>query len=157
MRLVLCGWPALVGWRFLCVCAFDGFLLWLIAYACPATASLCNTWVPALVSAQLCMLNPRVFESNYSLPLWMQGMRMVTVIAHSWRHPRRAAYGLMQILHWQTEAPTRARCSQGACPTLSAHREQAQGSRCTTWDMVTPWAGLSAIFEVFSHGSLAHK
>ena len=43
MRRVLCGWPALVGWRFLCVCAFDGFLLWVrIAYACPATASLCN-------------------------------------------------------------------------------------------------------------------
>ena len=34
---------ALAGWRFLCVCAFDGFLLWFrIAYACPATASLCN-------------------------------------------------------------------------------------------------------------------
>ena len=37
------GWPALVGWRFLCVCAFDDFLLWFrIAYACPTTASLCN-------------------------------------------------------------------------------------------------------------------
>ena len=24
---VQCGWPALVGWRFLFVCAFDGFLL----------------------------------------------------------------------------------------------------------------------------------
>ena len=41
MRRVLCGWPALVGWRFLCVCAFDGFLLWVrIAYACPTIASL---------------------------------------------------------------------------------------------------------------------
>ena len=38
-----CGWPALVGWRFLCVCAFDGFLLWVrIASACPTIASLCN-------------------------------------------------------------------------------------------------------------------
>ena len=27
LRRVLCGWPALVGRRFLCVCAFDGFLL----------------------------------------------------------------------------------------------------------------------------------
>ena len=36
LRRVLCGWPALVGWRFLCVCAFDGFLLWVrIASACP--------------------------------------------------------------------------------------------------------------------------
>ena len=44
LRRVLCGWPALVGWRFLCVCAFDGFLLWVrIAYACPTIASLCNT------------------------------------------------------------------------------------------------------------------
>ena len=44
LRRVLCGWPALVGWRFLCVCGFDGFLLWVrIAYACPTTASLCNT------------------------------------------------------------------------------------------------------------------
>ena len=43
LRRVLCGWPALVGWRFLCVCAFDGFLLWVrIAYACPTIASLCN-------------------------------------------------------------------------------------------------------------------
>ena len=43
MHLVQCGWPALVGWRFLCVCAIDGFLLWFrIAYACPTTASLCN-------------------------------------------------------------------------------------------------------------------
>ena len=25
LRRVLCGWPALIGWRFLCVCAFDGF------------------------------------------------------------------------------------------------------------------------------------
>ena len=34
---------ALVGWRFLCVCAFDGFLLWVrIASACPTIASLCN-------------------------------------------------------------------------------------------------------------------
>ena len=42
-RQVLCGWPALVGWRFLCVCAFDGFLLWVrIASACPTIASLCN-------------------------------------------------------------------------------------------------------------------
>ena len=38
------GWPALVGWRFLCVCAFDGFLLWVrIASACPTIASLCNS------------------------------------------------------------------------------------------------------------------
>ena len=30
-------------WRFLCVCAFDGFLLWFwTAYACPTTASLRN-------------------------------------------------------------------------------------------------------------------
>ena len=43
MPLVQCGWPALVGWRFLCVCAFDGFLLWVrIASACPTIASLCN-------------------------------------------------------------------------------------------------------------------
>ena len=43
LRRVLCGWPALVGWRFLCVCAFDGFLLWIrIASACPTIASLCN-------------------------------------------------------------------------------------------------------------------
>ena len=36
LPLVQCGWPALVGWRFLCVCAFDAFLLWSrIAYACP--------------------------------------------------------------------------------------------------------------------------
>ena len=43
LRRVLCGWPALVGWRFLCVCAFDGYLLWVrIAYACPTIASLCN-------------------------------------------------------------------------------------------------------------------
>ena len=40
---LLCGWPALVGWRFLCVCAFDDFLLYFrIAYACSTTASLCN-------------------------------------------------------------------------------------------------------------------
>ena len=43
MRRVLCGSPAMAGLRFLCVCAFDGFLIWFrIAYACPATASLCN-------------------------------------------------------------------------------------------------------------------
>ena len=38
------GIHALVGWRFLCVCAFDGFLLWVrIASACSTIASLCNT------------------------------------------------------------------------------------------------------------------
>ena len=43
LHLGQCGWPALVGWRFLCACAFDGFLLWFrIAYACPTTESLCN-------------------------------------------------------------------------------------------------------------------
>ena len=43
LRRVLCGWPALVGWRFLCLCSFDGFLLWVrIAYAWPTIASLCN-------------------------------------------------------------------------------------------------------------------
>ena len=35
--------PVLVGCPFLCVCAFDGFLLWVrIAYACPTIASPCN-------------------------------------------------------------------------------------------------------------------
>ena len=47
LHRVQCGWPALVGWRFLCVCAFDGFLLWFrIACACPTTASLCNNKPP---------------------------------------------------------------------------------------------------------------
>ena len=47
LRRVLCGWPALVGWRFSCVCAFDGFLLWVrIASACPTIASLCNKGFP---------------------------------------------------------------------------------------------------------------
>ena len=27
LHLVQCCWPALVGWRFSCVCAFDAFLL----------------------------------------------------------------------------------------------------------------------------------
>ena len=35
--------PALMGWRFLCMCAFGCFLLWfLIAYACLTIKSLCN-------------------------------------------------------------------------------------------------------------------
>ena len=35
---------ALLGWRFPCVCAFGGFLLlFMIAYAILAIASLCNT------------------------------------------------------------------------------------------------------------------
>ena len=56
MHRVQCGWPALVGWRFLCVCAFDGFLLWFrIAYACPTTASLCNEpSVPGTVVLEYC-------------------------------------------------------------------------------------------------------
>ena len=33
MHLVQCCWPALVGWRFSCVYAFDGFLLW-VRIAC---------------------------------------------------------------------------------------------------------------------------
>ena len=44
LRLVQHCWHALVGWRFLCVCAFGGFLLqFLIAYACLPITSLCNT------------------------------------------------------------------------------------------------------------------
>ena len=43
MRLVQGCWSALVGWRFLCVCAFGGFLLrFLIAYACLNITSLGN-------------------------------------------------------------------------------------------------------------------
>ena len=81
LRRVLCGWPALVGWHFLYVCAFNGFLLWVrIASACPTIAILCNNkamqhsrkrkcvcvclclwWFPALVSDCLCMPNHHVF------------------------------------------------------------------------------------------------
>ena len=44
LRFVQRCWPALVGWRFLYVCALGGFLLWFrIAYACPTTASLATT------------------------------------------------------------------------------------------------------------------
>lgn len=40
---LLCCWPVLVGWRFSCVCASGGFLLYfLIADACVATTCHCS-------------------------------------------------------------------------------------------------------------------
>ena len=70
LRRVLCGWPALVGWRFLCVCAFDGFLLWVrIAYACPTIASLCNKTCHAFTTRLL----PESFKCTTAL-----------IIVHMW-------------------------------------------------------------------------
>ena len=70
LHLGQCAWPALVGWRFLCVCAFDGFLLWFrIAYACPTTASLCNILLLILTTCKK-YIHPSQFVlgSHLSLP-----------------------------------------------------------------------------------------
>ena len=49
LRRVLCGWPALVGWRASRLFAFGGFLLWVrITSACPTIASLCNKTIASL-------------------------------------------------------------------------------------------------------------
>ena len=51
-------WPALVGWCLTCVCAFGGFLLWLLpAYVFLSIASLCNPIVAHCKPSPLTLVN----------------------------------------------------------------------------------------------------
>ena len=74
-------WPALVGWRLLCVRAFGGFLPWfLLACACLTITSLCSTLVSR--TTQCC---PGVLiERNLAEPGEL--LRVLTIVS---RYSRR--------------------------------------------------------------------
>ena len=85
LRRVQCAWPALVGWRFLCVCAFDGFPLWFrIAYACPATASLCNICLPHVFVCAIINLNAIV---NYAIYVLFYTLYLSPSASYLWHWP----------------------------------------------------------------------